>query len=203
MKKITPILLVTFFLIVGCTQNFDEINTNPNSPDKLSNPGVLFTNAIRGAVNNHFEHSYNRGSIAGDMIYNDFAGNYNNWVRGDASGYFLWNYYNYIRDLNEIIFIAEDQGLNNYKGVALILRSWMFQNLTDLYGPIPFREASNAKLTGINSPRYEQQQDVYEGLLNDLEEASSLLGTTNENVVGDILFSSNIDRWKKFSTGLT
>src|SRR5690606_11335015 len=74
--------------------------------------------------------------------------------------------------------------------------------LTDLYGPIPFREASNAKLQGINSPKYDQQQTVYEGLLNDLEEASSLLGATNETVVGDILFGSDILRWKKFATGL-
>lgn len=202
MKKITSVLLVAFLLMAGCTQNFEEINTNPNSPDRLSNPGVLFTNVIRGSINNNFEHSYNRGSIAGDMIYNDFGGNYNNWVRGDASGYFLWNYYSYIRDLNEIIAIAEEQGLQNYKGVALVLRSWMFQNLTDLYGPIPFREASNAKLQGINSPEYDQQQTVYEGLLNDLEEASSLLGATNETVVGDILFGSDILRWKKFATGL-
>jgi len=202
MKRIANILFLGLLLVAGCTQNFDEINTNPNSPDRLANPGVLFTNVIRGAINNNFEHSYNRGSIAGDMIYNDFASNYNNWVRGDASGYFLWNYYTYIRDLNEIIQIAEEQGLNNYKGVALVLRSWMFQNLTDLYGPIPFREAANAKLQGINSPKYEQQQAVYEGLLADLEEANSLLGSSNENVVGDLLFGSDIVRWKKFSTGL-
>lgn len=202
MKRIAKILFVGLLLLAGCTQNFEEINTNPNSPDRLANPGVLFTNVIRGSINNSFEHSYNRGAVAGDLIYNDFAGNYSNWVRADANGYFLWNYYTYIRDLNEIIHLSEEQGLNNYKGVALVLRSWMFQNLTDLYGPIPFREASNAKLQGINSPKYEQQQAVYKGLLQDLEEANSLLGSSNENVVGDILFDSDIVRWKKLSTGL-
>ncbi len=202
MTKFKPIIFLAVLFLSACTKDFEEINTNPNSPDKVSNPGVLFTNAIRGAVNSNFEHSFNRGSIAGDLLFNDFGGNYNNWVRADASGYFLWNYYNHIRDLNEVIVLSEKDGLNNYKGVALVLRSWMFQNLTDMYGPIPFREAGNAKLEGINSPRYEQQQAVYAGLLADLEEANSLLGSTSENVVGDILFNSDISRWKKFSTGL-
>jgi len=202
MSKFKSIILLTVLFLAGCVKDFGEINTNPNSPDKITNPGVLLTNVIRGSVNSNFENSYNRGVIAGDLIFNDFSGNYTNWVRGDASSYFLWNYYGHIRDLNEVITIADANGSNNYKGVALVLRSWMFQNLTDLYGPIPFREAANGKLENITSPKYEQQQAIYEGLLADLEEANALLGSTNENVIGDILFSSNISRWKQFCSGL-
>jgi hypothetical protein len=202
MTKYKPIIFLAFLFLAGCTKDFEEINTNPNSPDKITSPGVLFTNVIRGSVNGNFGSSYRMGVIAGDMNYNDFSGNFSNWVRADASGLFLWNYYDYIRDLNEVITIADADGLNNYKGVALVLRSWMFQNLTDLYGPIPFREAANAKLQGIASPKYEQQQAVYAGLLADLEEANTLLGSTSENVIGDIIFNSDISRWKKFSTGL-
>lgn len=203
MKKLQILLCLGIVLLVGCTKNFDEINTNPNQPDKITNPGVLLTNVIRGSVNSSFGNSYTRGVIAGDMNFNDFSSNFSNWVRADAPGYFLWSFYDYIRDLNEVIAISSDNNYNNYKGVALVMRAWLFQNLTDLYGPIPFREAANAKLNGIYAPRYEQQQAVYAGLLQDLEEASTLLGGTNENVTGDILFNSDISRWKKFSTGLT
>ena len=107
MTKFKPIIFLAVLFLSACTKEFEQINTNPNSPDKVNNPGVLFTNAIRGAVNSNFEHSFNRGSIAGDLLFNDFAGNYNNWVRADASGYFLWSYYDYIRDLNEVIILAE------------------------------------------------------------------------------------------------
>ncbi|MCO5234864.1 MAG: SusD/RagB family nutrient-binding outer membrane lipoprotein [Chitinophagaceae bacterium] len=202
MTKNKLILFAALFFLAGCTKNFDEINSNPNNPDKISNPGVLLTNVIRGAVNTSFGNSFNRGSIAGDLLYNNFGGNFDNWARADASGYFLWNYYDYIRDLNEVITISEAGGFSNFKAVALIFRSWMFQNLTDMYGPIPFREAANAKLEGINRPAYEQQEAVYAGLLADLEEANSLLGTSDENVLGDILFNSDISRWQKFSTAL-
>ena len=202
MTKYKPIILLSFLFLAGCTKDFEEINTNPNSPDKITSPGVLLTNVIRGSVNESFGNSYRMGVIAGDMNYNDFSGNFNNWVRADASGIFFWHYYDYIRDINEVIAIADASGLNNYKGVAMVLRSWLFQNLTDVYGPIPFREASNAKLEGITNPKYEQQQEVYAGLLADLEEANTLLGSTSETVTGDIIFNSDISRWKKFSTGL-
>jgi len=203
MKRIQLILCTLILLLSACTKDFEEINTNPNSPDRITNPGLLLTNIIRSAANNNLNNSFDRGSIAADLLAEPYASNFTNWSRNDASSYFCWNYYNYIRDLNEIISVADAQGLNNYKGMALVLRSWMFQNLTDLYGPIPFREAANAKETGINKPKYEQQEVVYAGLLDDLEQAATLLGTGKETVVGDIMFAGDQERWKKFATGMT
>ncbi len=72
-----------------------------------------------------------------------------------------------------------------------------------MYGPIPFREASLAKLQEVYSPKYEQQEDVYAGILADLAEANSLLGSSGETLIGDILYSSNIIKWKKFANGLS
>lgn len=203
MKKLKTILFLLLVVTSSCTKDFEEINTNPNESEILTGPGLLLPNLLRGSINASFNTSYQRGVIAGDLIYNDFSSNFSNWVRADAPGYFLWSNYDYIRELNEIIAIAEDKGLNNFKAVALVMRSWLFQNLTDLYGPIPFREAANAKLQHIYSPKYEQQQAVYQGLLQDLEEAATLFGSTSEDVLGDILFNGDISRWKKFGTGLT
>ena len=202
MKLFTPIILLFVLLAAGCAKHLESINTNPNSPDKVSNPGLLLTNVIRSAVNTNFDRSYDRGSVAANMLAEDYASNFTNWARPDATGYFLWNYYDYIRDINEVIKIAGESGQNNYKGIALVLRSWMFQCLTDIYGPIPFREAASAKIEGIDKPKYEQQEAVYAGLLTDLEEANGLLGSSEETVIGDILFNGETDRWKKFADGL-
>lgn len=201
MKQTYYIFCLLLLLLGGCTKDFDEINTNPNSPDKISNPGLLLPNIIRSAANNNLSNAFDRGSIAGDQLASSYASNFSNWTRADARGYFCWNYYDYIRDLNEIIRVSEEQGLNNYKGIALVLRSWLFQALTDLYGPIPFRESA-AGATGISKPRYEQQEAVYAGLIADLEEAATLLGSSDETVIGDILYNGSLDKWKKFNTGL-
>jgi len=202
MKKLSYISFLVLLLSVSCTNDFEEINTNPNSPDVVTNVGLLLPNAIRSAVNRSYSSAYDRGGIVANLLASDFASNFSNWSRNDATGYFLWNYYDYIRDLNEVIEISEKQNLKNYKGVALVLRSWMFQSLTDIYGPIPFREAANAKLTGISSPAYETQEAVYAGLLADLAEANTLLGSGNETVTGDILYNGNTANWKKLANGL-
>ncbi len=203
MKKLKFIPLVATLFAISCTKNFDAINTNPNSPDKLTNIGLLLPNVIRSSVNSSFYNSYARGDVAANLLASDYASNFSNWARSDASSYFLWNYYDYIRDLNEIIEIAGEQGLKNYLGVAMVYRAWLFQNVTDMYGPIPFRQASEAKLEGIYTPEYEQQEDVYAGLLSDLEEANTLLGSSGETLIGDILYNGNINNWKKFANSLS
>jgi hypothetical protein len=194
--------MLILLLCIGCTNDFEEINTNPNSPDVITNVGLLLPNAIRSAVNKSYSSSYDRGGIAANLLASDFASNFSNWTRNDATGYFLWDYYDHIRDLNEVISISEKQDLKNYKGIALVLRSWMFQSLTDIYGPIPFRQAGNAKLMGISAPVYETQEAVYAGLLSDLAEANTLLGAGNETITGDILYSGNTTNWKKLANGL-
>lgn len=109
MKKLSYILIFVLLTVASCTKDFEEINTNPNSPDKVSNAGLLLPNLIRGAVNNHLDNSYTRGSIAANLLASDYASNFSNWARSDAGSYFFWNYYDYIRDLNEVISIAETQ----------------------------------------------------------------------------------------------
>lgn len=202
MKKLSYISILVLLLGISCTNDFEEINTNPNSPDVVTNVGLLLPNAIRSTINKSYASSYDRGGIVANLLASDFASNFSNWSRNDAGGYFLWTYYDAIRDLNEVISIAEAQNLKNYKGVALVLRSWMFQSLTDIYGPIPFREAANAKLLGISAPVYETQEAVYAGLLSDLAEANTLLGSDKETVTGDILYNGNTTNWKKLANGL-
>ncbi|MBX3257642.1 MAG: SusD/RagB family nutrient-binding outer membrane lipoprotein [Chitinophagaceae bacterium] len=202
MKKNILIPLCCVLLMVSCTKDFEEINTNPNNPDKVTSVGLLLPDAIRSSVKSNFYNSYARGSVAANLVASDYASNFSNWARSDANGYFLWNYYDYIRDLNEVISISETEGLKNYKGLALVLRSWMFQCLTDMYGPIPFREAAQAKLGGIYSPAYEQQEQVYTGVLADLEEANNILGTSDETIIGDILYNGDVNKWKMFANGL-
>lgn len=202
MKKLNIIIFVIALFGMGCTHKFDKINLNPNQPVNVPDPGLLLPNVIRGSFNDNLSNSFDRGSVAADLLAEGYASNFNNWVRADANNYFEWNFYDYIRDLNDMIAISDNLGMNNYKGIALVLRSWMFQCLTDLYGPIPFRDASNAKLKGIAKPKYEKQEDVYKGILDDLEQANQLLGSSSEAVSGDILYNGNIMRWKEFADGL-
>ena len=67
------------------------------------------------------------------------------YIFNNSSFTSLWKqlYGQSITDLNKVIDIGDQQQNNNYKGVALTLRSWAFQILTDAYGDIPYKQAGN------------------------------------------------------------
>ena len=79
----------------------------------------------------------------------------------------------------------------------MTLRSWTFLLLTDAYGSIPYKEA------GLKvNPAYNTQKEVYTGLLEDLKQAQSLLGTANGAVTGDLAYKGDITKWKKLVNSL-
>ncbi len=56
-----------------------------------------------------------------------------------------------------------------------IWKAYTFQILTDTYGDIPYFEAGKGYPLNITYPKYDKQQDIYNDLLNELEQASAAL----------------------------
>lgn len=196
------LVFIVFNLVVtSCTEDFDEINTNPNQPEQISNPGLLLPGIIRGAMNNAYQGTWNRGNIVADYLANQFVSAFD-WSPADATGYFLWSYYGHLRNVQALSDLAVENNLQNYQGIGLVLKSFFFQAMTDIYGDIPYSEATKAKSANINFPKYDTQESIYTGILSDLALANELLSTTHEAVSGDILFNGDITRWKKFANSL-
>ncbi len=205
MKKVINksifVLLVFQLVSTSCTDGFEEINTNPNQTEVVTNPGLLLPGVIRSSMDDYFTGSWRRGNVVADYMANQFVSAFD-WTPSDATEYFLWSFYDRLRDLQGVADIAETQGLKNFQGVALVLKSFLFQNLTDIYGDIPYSEAVKAKSEGINYPKYDTQEEVYNGILSDLELANTLLSTSNGAITGDILFNGDVTKWKKFANSL-
>jgi hypothetical protein len=126
--------------------------------------------------------------------------NEDRYLWGELNG--IWNsVFDNMRDVKIIIQQSEANGENNYKAVALIMKSWMFSLATDAYGDIPYSEAISAK-EGQNYPKYDSQESIYNGILADLKTASDLLGTSGEVVAGDVIFKGDITKWKKLANSL-
>jgi hypothetical protein len=190
----------TMLFLFSCTKDFEDINTNPNEADRVSDPSLLLPAIIRTTANRSWDNSFDRFAIAADQIANQFVSTFSDWSRSDADRFF-WSNYDKVKDLNYLISISKESGMANYQAVGIILKSWIFQGITDNFGPVPYSEAGKAN-QDINFPKYDSQEDIYAGILADLEIANSLLGTTSELVNGDILFNGNIQNWKKLANGL-
>ncbi|MBO0935510.1 SusD/RagB family nutrient-binding outer membrane lipoprotein [Fibrella sp. HMF5335] len=215
MKRLSP-LLVIYLLVSGllssCTAGFDDINTDPNRPRDV-NPGVLLgqlqyrmVNSSMGAARS-FTHELMqvdapRGSAGGGGLHR--------YVVNPGAG--VWSSsYAYLTDIQDIYTIADRLKEANYKAIALVYKSWTYSILTDLYGDVPYSQATKAA-GGVVKPGFDKQKDIYVQLLKDLETANSLFDDTRALTYGgDLVYGANavtggknpgILKWKKWANSL-
>jgi Starch-binding associating with outer membrane len=194
-------LILTVFLAsaAGCTKEFDDINTNPNAPVKV-NAGLLLPQIQRDMMGALLGETWGIGNIVIQHTAKNQFVNEDRYLWGELNS--IWNnVYDNMRDVNNILVQSEANGEKNYKGVALVLKSWMYSLATDAYGDIPYSKAIQAK-EGENYPAYDAQEAVYNGILADLKTANDLLGTGTDVVAGDLIYKGDMSKWKKLANAL-
>jgi hypothetical protein len=188
---------------VSCKKSLDESNINPNASE-TAQPDYLLTAAIKSSSDTYWGTANNLGSSLlfvqhwAKIQYTDP----DRYIFTNASFQELWSvsYAKGIINLNQIIKLADASSNPNYKGVALVLRSWLFSLLTDAYGDIPYSQAGN--IDQYLLPKYDTQRDVYLGVLADLKTAQDALDPNGKAIAGDILYANSIASWKKFANSL-
>lgn len=189
------------FSISACKKELVDTNRNPNAaqdaqPDYLLTAASKITADTYWGADNNFNSSLLIIQHWAKIQYTEP----DRYIFSNSSFTSLWNtlYSQSITNLNTIIQLSGEN--SNYKGVALVLRSWAYQLLTDQYGDIPYKQsgAINQYLT----PVYDAQKDVYFGLLDDLKEAQSALDPAGKTIAGDVIYKGNIGLWKKFANSL-
>lgn len=209
-----PALLVAFS-VAGCTDDFTGLNTNPNAPTDV---GVryLLPAGLTSTVRELLGTDYDRGT-ASTWVQHYARLQYTTTDRYFIEPTFsdgLWGdlYTGGLIDFDGIVTLAEATGATNQHAVGLILRAWVFHNMTDLWGDIPFREAlRGTKDGGTTTPAYDAASDVYHGVLADLAEASaaidpagSLFGDLFRGTAGnpDLLYGGDLEKWRRFANSL-
>jgi hypothetical protein len=83
------------------------------------------------------------------------------------------------------------------------MSTWDFDYLTDTWGDIPYSQALKAD-SGINSPAYDAQKDIYTNFFKVLTTAAADMGTTALSGYGsaDPIYSGNLKKWQKFANSL-
>ncbi|WP_439475298.1 SusD/RagB family nutrient-binding outer membrane lipoprotein [Algoriphagus formosus] len=199
-KKYITALSLSFLLGLGaCDQDFEEININPNSPETVSS-ALLLPTVIRNTTNEIAGRAWGYGNVVMQQSAKIQFTNEDRYNWGPQGNPYS-TFFNSLRDLNNVIEISTEAGQSNYVGIAKVIRANMFSFMTDAYGDLPYSEATRAK-QDINYPKFDTQEEIYNGILAELEEANNLLGSTNEVVEGDILFDGDVMRWKKFANSL-
>lgn len=204
MKKYSLyIVLAAVLAAASCTKELEKVNINPNASENAQ-PDYLLTASIKTTADAYWGTSSTMNSsllFAQHWAKIQYTEE-DRYVFSNTSFQSLWTtaYSQSITNLNKIIELGEKQNNPNYKGVALVLRSWVFQLLTDAYGDIPYRQAGN--IDQYITPAYDSQKEVYLGLLQDLKTARGLLDPAGKAIAGDVIYNGNIARWQKFANSL-
>ena len=203
------ILLAAVVTLVFSCQDLDEININPNGVD----PATADLNLLMPTIITEVSQTVNSlgfGDLAGVMQHTQYDGwssghNDYDWSNSDQS----WaGYYGILRNNEEFYNKAVDGGFKFHEGVALIMKSYTFGMITDLWGDAPMSEALKAESGPENfKPKFDDQEAIYMQILADLETANTLLSEDksfymNIDAVQDVLYGGDVTKWRKFANSL-
>lgn len=196
MKKI--IFIISVLLLGSCTDGFEDLNSNPNSPES-ANESQLLPTILFDLSNITVDQSYEFGDVV-----SQYTGNYefNNLdiYRWQADDRFWSPMYGFLQNIKDLKTRAEENNNTNYKAVALILEAYTISIITDAYGDVPYSEA-NRTSEGLISPKYDTQQDIYISIFEKLEEANNMIDVS-KTITRDILYNGKMIKWKKFANSL-
>jgi len=198
-------LVAGFALVVGaCSESLTSVNKNPNSPPDIG-PEFLFPEAVRSAV----ENTYARMLLAHTSIWAQhtvqiqYPDEEEGLVRTESMQAFWDNYYaGSLRDIQTVIAKGRAATEPNIEAVGLIWKTWIFHQVTDLWGDVPYSQALQLE-EGFPAPVYDTQQAIYTGMIQTLKDAEALLDPAEDGFgSGDIFYGNDFEKWRRFSVSL-
>jgi hypothetical protein len=219
-SRLSGLVLVPLLALamVSCDMgDFGDMNENPTQSTELDDRYIITTTQKAYAGNRgwitraNFFYSATitqqiaRGAIAPGEIYTRNV-DYATALWGDA---YSGGWQAQVRNIQDIIKILErkqEDGENvaNRMAIARIMRVLIFQRITDLYGDAPYFEAGLGFHEGIFSPRYDPQEEIYNDMFNELDQAVNMIGspTPDDYTRADLVYDGDLDQWQRFGNSL-
>jgi hypothetical protein len=207
-KRLIFILMGLIIFVSSC-RDLEEMNINPNGVDPaVAHPNLLLSTVVSSTGQAVLNLGF--GDIAGVMQHTQkdgWSGGHNGYDWSTTQGW--GSYYGILRNVDEMYNKALEMELEFHQGVALVIKSYVFGMITDLWGDAPYSQALKGELGGEDNikPPFDSQQAIYEGMLADLETANTLLSGSQSaysdiSPVQDLLLEGNVENWRMFANSL-
>ena len=209
--------LLISFMFLGCTEDFEELNTNER----------VLTELDAALIGNIYARVQYRGLFVGspqikqnlfaDHFCQYFANTQNafssdryvlvgGWING-AWRDFYGNVPNNLGEVLDATDPAENPGFEDMHAVAQITKVLLYERMANYWGPIPYSQVNN----GESSVPYDSESDMYHDFFTTLDAAVATLNPlsgSNINIFGEhdqIYYdkiNGNVDQWIKFANTL-
>ncbi len=200
MKNIFAIGLSFLMILGSCSEDFFNINDDPNGPDKTT-PNLMLPNVIQSAMTMMSTTSFVATTITQQRTFNENSGisSARNWLSFSWSPYAFQNNYWQTGSNNEAMMRwAEEEGSWHHVAAGQVIKAFSFSVTTDFYGPVYFSEA----FSGIAQPKFDDQEFVYQQCLELCDLAINNFERTDvfrPLEQGDIMYNGDISKWIKFA----
>ncbi len=210
--KYLLILLITATAFNSCTEDFEELNTNPSSliasNVDVSLLGQGFARAQYFSMHGlhwRFQISENLFSDLYCQYFATTAANFDSdrYVEVGRWIDLCWGSF-YGQAAPNIKFVedfAAENGLANEGAIAKIWKVQGYHRVTDYWGPVIFSQFGN----GETSVPYDTQESIYRSFFTILDEAVATLNSArggNAFGTNDQIYGGDIDKWITYANSL-
>lgn len=211
MKKLLSIILTCVLVLTSCSDDFFDINQNPNNAiEENMTPNLVLPRAL---------HRLAAKQATGYDMYTRWMGY---WTRCSGSygpnteeeAYQItsstsrtsWlDMYDILKDLDVVEKNAKKRNETSYQAIAKILKSIGYMQLVDQYNNVPYSKAFDLAENMLTP--YDKGSDIYAALIADLAVADELLkaaivkdqvAADNLDIVAaDIVYGGDLALWRK------
>jgi len=198
------IVILSSVFILSCTEDFEEINTDPAAVN-IPPAGVLFNPILQNPIRN-YQRNIN--------LYPDFFSQYwGNIVSGFESPRYeyvdgwignMWREF-YTQTLAEANTIKQFYGEDpTYKNALAQVEIWMvseWARMAQIYGDLPYFGAGEGERV-----QYSTEQEIYYDLFDRLDVAVKAIDSddTSQFSFGqdDLIFNGDGEKWKRFGNSV-
>ncbi len=209
MKKIKIFLLATLIVLLAGCEDFLDINHDPNRPsepaiDQLL-PGIMYDIADDLCI------GYGRIGYACAVYVHQLTTRQPEYDDYNISGssYAVDQYWEDLyagpaEDLALLIQMGEESDNLIYAGIGKIMKAYLFSQMVDLWGDIPYTEANTM---GITEPAFDNDEDIYTALFALIDAGIADINNTDaENILvpgdDDLIYGGDTEKWIKMANTL-
>lgn len=211
------VLLTAMGVVFSSCENVLDINESEvDATSDVVNPdlllaGALTSHRLTGVNSRSFEVEINE---LGNIFMNSWGPDVNNVTGGFIDEFTLnitqnfhpriWETLYQNCGTAQAILNNPSEDYDNHKAISQLIKTYYFQYIVDLYGDCPYTDALKGGL--VLTPTYDDDQFVYRGLVEDVNNALSLIANADEldATVGmeDVVFGGDMSNWVRFANTL-
>lgn len=187
-NNIAACILSGTLLLAGCTSSFDDLNADPDSTNKVPS-SMLATDIILDMVKSSY--NWKNEFLVKRMFWGEQIDDsqYNRFGKTSFSSILK------LTNAQKMVELASENNKDAYTGLYYFMKGWYFWRATMETGDIPYSEALN--IEEHTYPKFDEQKDVFKGILSDLKQAEEYFGKATHPFSGDPFYEGDIEKWKK------